>query len=119
MQYFISALTTTILLSVAIFPAVAQAQDTAPTASPNAALVSPPATTLRPFNLVYLAYQGYLKDQGIPSNGELINAIDSGTITAQDLIQAAVKANRLSEPMLGDRGYRHHLQVQLQALTAE
>jgi hypothetical protein len=119
MRYFISALTTTILLSVAVFPAVAQAQDAVPTASPTVALGSPTAIALRPFNLAYLAYQGYLKDQGIPSNGELINAVNSGNITAQDLIQAAVKANRLSEQTLSDRSYRHHLQVQLQALTAE
>jgi hypothetical protein len=77
------------------------------------------ANQLSPFNLAFLAYQGYLEDQGIPSDGDLRNAITSGTITAQDIMQAAVKANRLSEQTLGDQGYRNNLEVQLKGLTVE
>lgn len=54
--------------------------------------------------ITFLAYQGCLEDRGIPSDGDLRNAIASGTITAQDIMQAAVKANRLSDQTLGDRG---------------
>ncbi|MFN6474710.1 hypothetical protein [Nostoc sp. DedQUE07] len=94
MRRSISVLLTTLLLFAAILPAAAQTQ-TAPT-SFNPYMAKQPSTNqLNSFNLATLAYQGYLKDQGIPSNGALMSAIASGTIAAQDIIQAAVKANRL------------------------
>jgi hypothetical protein len=111
MRYSTSALITTLLISAAILTPVAHAQTAVPTERA--------VTQVTPFNLAFLAYQGYLKDQGIPSNGALLNAIDSGAITAQDMIQAAIKANRLPEEASNNGSYRHHLQVQLQGLTAE
>lgn len=121
MRRSISTLLTTLLLCAAILPAAAQAQTTkaAPTSLNPYAANQPSANQLMPFNLAYLAYQGYLKDQGIPSNGALIDAIASRTITAQDIIQAAVKANRLPEQTLSDQGYRHNLEDQLQGFTAD
>jgi hypothetical protein len=71
---------------------------------------------LSPFNLAYLAYQGYFKDQKIPSNGALISATASGQITAQNLIQAAVKGDRLPASKLQDQSYRHNLEDQLKSL---
>nr|WP_322714236.1 hypothetical protein [Nostoc sp. ChiSLP03a]MDZ8215464.1 hypothetical protein [Nostoc sp. ChiSLP03a] len=117
MQRSISVLLTTLLLSATILPA-AQAQSTPTSLNPYAAN-QPFGNQLKPFNLAYLAYQGYLKDQGIPSNGALMSAIASGTIAAQDIIQAAVKANRLPEQALSDRAYRHNLENQLQGFTAD
>ncbi len=74
---------------------------------------------VNPFDLAYLAYRGYLKDYGIPSNAALMNAITNGSITAQDLMQAAVKAHQLSEETLSDRGYRWALEDQLQGLIED
>ncbi|MBW4631000.1 MAG: hypothetical protein KME30_03570 [Iphinoe sp. HA4291-MV1] len=121
MRRSISGLLTTLLLSAAILPAAAQAQTTEaePTSLNPYVANQPSAKHLKPFNLAYLAYQGYLKDQGIPSNSALIGAIASGTITAQDIIQAAVKANRLPEQTLSDQGYRHNLEDQLQGFTGD
>ncbi|MBD2473269.1 hypothetical protein [Nostoc sp. FACHB-145] len=48
-----------------------------------------------------------------------MSAIASGTITAGDIIQAAVKANRLPEQTLSDRGYRHNLEDQLQGFIQD
>ena len=118
MRHSISTLLTTLLLSAAILPAAAQSK-TAPTSLNPYAANQPSANQLKPFNLAYLAYQGFLKDQGIPSNSALIDAIAFGRITAQDIIQAAVKANRLPEQTLSDRGYRHNLEDQLQGLTSD
>ena len=118
MRRSISGLLTTLLLFAAILPAAAQAQTALTSLNPYAAN-QPKANQIRPFNLADLAYQGYLKDQGIPSNGALMSAIASGTITAQDIIQAAVKANRLPEQTLNDQGYRHNFEDQLQAFTAD
>jgi hypothetical protein len=118
MRRSISVLLTTLLLSSVILPAAAQTQS-APTSFNPYAANQPSANQLRPFNLATLAYQGYLKDQGIPNNGALLSAIASRTITAQDIIQAAVKANRLPEQTLSDQGYRHNLEDQLQGFTAD
>lgn len=121
MQRSISTLLTTLLLSAAILPTAAQAQTTkSAQTSLNPYTASQPfANQPKPFNLAYLAYQGFLEDQGIPSNGALIEAIASGRITAQDIIQSAVKANRLPEQILSDRGYRQNLETQLQGFTAD
>ncbi|MBH8578166.1 hypothetical protein I8752_35520 [Nostocaceae cyanobacterium CENA369] len=118
MRRSISVLLTTVLVFAATLPAAAQSQ-TAPTSFNPYVAKQPSTNQLNPFNLATLAYQGYFKDQGILSNGALLDAIASGTIAAQDIIQAAVKANRLSEQTLSDRGYRHHLEEQLQGFTAD
>ena len=121
MRRSISTLLTTLLLSAAILPVAAQAQTTeVPQTSFNPYVANQSsANQLSPFNLAYLAYRGYFKDQGIPSNGALIYGISSGTITAQGIIQAAVKANRLPAQTLSDQGYRHNLEDQLQGFTAD
>ena len=118
MRRSISTMLTTLLLCAAILPAAAESQ-TAPISLNPYAANQHRANQIRPFNLAYLAYQGYLKDQGIPSNGVLIDAIASGSITAQDIIQAAVKTNRLPEQILNDQGYRHNLEDQLQGFTQD
>jgi short-subunit dehydrogenase len=115
MQFSISISIATLLLSVAILPAAAQAQTTVQLVNLSSQSANPPS----PFNLSYLAYRGYLKDWGIPEADALIQAIASGQITAQDIIQAAVKANRLSEQTLSDRGYRHSLEAQLKEWTTD
>jgi hypothetical protein len=119
MRRFVPTLITTLLLSVALLPTAVHAQTTVSTVSPNPSMASQLANQLSPFDLVSLAYQGYLKDQGIPEAGALISAIASGKITAQDMIQGAVKANRLPAPMLSNQSYRYHLEGQLRGLTED
>jgi hypothetical protein len=121
MQRSISRLLTTLLLFTAFLPTIAQAQTTsAESTSFNPYVTNQPrANHLGSFNLAYLAYRGYLKNQGIPSNAALASAVASGTITAQDIIQAAVKANRLPEQILSDKGYRRDLENQLQGFTGD
>ncbi len=121
MRRSISTLLTTLLFSAAILPAAVSAQTTgAAQTSLNPQVTNQlSATQVSPFNLAYLAYQGYLEDQGIPSNGALIDAIATGTVTAQDLMQAAVKANRLPEQTLTARGYRSALETELNDLKEE
>jgi hypothetical protein len=114
MNRSISTLLTTLLFSAVILPGTAYAQT-----SFNPQVASHAARQVSPFNLAYLAYQGYLKDQGIPSNGALINAIASGTVTAEDLMQSAVKANHLPEQTLTDRGYRSALKEALKGLAED
>lgn len=57
---------------------------------------------LNAFNLTTVAYQGRLSEDGIPGYGSLANGVNSGSITAEDVIQAAVDSGRLSEMALQD-----------------
>jgi hypothetical protein len=120
MRRSVSTLLTTLLLSTAIFPVAVQGQTSKPTpTSFNPYAANQPTNQLSPFNLAYLAYQGYLKAEGIPSSGALDDAIASGSITAEDLIQAAVNAKRLPEQALTDQAYRHSLENELQGLAED
>ncbi|MBW4660500.1 MAG: hypothetical protein KME15_17650 [Drouetiella hepatica Uher 2000/2452] len=72
-----------------------------------------------PFNLVFLAYQGFFESEGISMAANLINGYDAGQITAQDLVEAAIKMNRLSTETLSDRGYLSAVTRQLNALSED
>jgi hypothetical protein len=112
MRYFKSILLTSLLLAPIAVAIPTQAQVN-PSTSSKVSLTE----ELSPFNLAYLAYQGYLKEQEIPSGGALLNAIVSGQLTAQDLMQAAVKGDRLPESILQNQDYRHNLEDQLKSLV--
>lgn len=103
-----------LLLTAAIAPAV-KAQTTA--VNPTT-LNSTSTRQLKPFNLVNLAHRGYFKQQGIPSYLTLASAYRTGRIDAFDLVQAAVKANRLSPETLTDQGYLNSVEVQLRGLQS-
>lgn len=60
---------------------------------------------LTPFNLVHLAYQGYFKNQGIPSYSALVMAYEDGRVSAEDLVESAVKANQLPAQVIRDQEY--------------
>lgn len=62
-----------------------------------------PQTT--PFEIVNLAQNGYFKEQGIPGQNRLIAAYQSGQLSAEDLIKAAVEENRISEDAIKDTGF--------------
>jgi hypothetical protein len=72
--------------------------------------------TVTPYNLVFLAYQGFLKSEGIPSAMGLIRAYRQQEISAQDITQAAVKMNRLSVTALQDKGFLADVKTQLDNL---
>lgn len=60
---------------------------------------------LTPFNLVNLARNGYLMDHGIPRFNLLSSRYRQGSISARDLVQAAINDNRLSSEVLQDQRY--------------
>ena len=68
----------------------------APYAKKYASCVSPILLKSIQKDLVFLAYQGYLKEQGIPSNGAFVNSVRQGDISAKDLVQSAIQLGRLS-----------------------
>ncbi|MCC5604751.1 hypothetical protein [Nostoc favosum] len=71
---------------------------------------------LQPFNLVTFAYQGGLKQHGIPSGGELVFETLNRNIIAKDLVKAAVNADKLPSQVLNDQNYLSAVNLQLNAL---
>lgn len=71
---------------------------------------------LTPNDLANLAYQGYLRDQGISSYSQLIFDYESGRIQGKDIVQAAVNANRLPASLLNDQSYLSAVNLQLSGL---
>lgn len=100
-----------LLFSVATTPAV-KAEPTAINL-PMQQSTSKSTFGLTPFQLVSLAYSGYFRSQGIPGYSALISAYREGEINAKDLVQSAVKTNRLSAQVLTDQEYRWAVQNQL------
>ena len=71
---------------------------------------------LQPFNLVTFAYQGGLKQHGIPSGETLIFKTQNRNIIAKDLVKAAVNADKLPSQVLNDQNYLSAVTSQLNAL---
>ncbi len=105
-------------LSVLLLTATASAVRAQTAALNPTTLRSTSTTQIAPFNLVSFAHRGYFKEQGIPSYGALTVAYRSGRITAEDIVQAAIKANRLRPEALNDRGYLRTVEIQLSGLES-
>ncbi len=115
-----------IIASIALIPGVASAQ----TANPNNIMgqtntdlnsnalgeKSTNVSYLQPFNIAFLAYQGNLKEQGIPSGSALISEYQIGKLTAKDVVEAAIRANKLPAQVLNDSSYLNALESQLISL---
>ncbi|MEH2363577.1 hypothetical protein [Nostoc sp.] len=71
---------------------------------------------LQPFNLVSFAYQGGLKQHGIPSGETLVFETQNKKIFAKDLVKAAVNADKLPSQVLNDQNYLSAVNLQLNAL---
>lgn len=75
------------------------------------------ARQLSPFNLAYMAYQGWFTNEGVPSASQLIRDYKNGRISAVEVANAAVQTNRLSADTLNDDSYLASLETQLKALS--
>src|SRR5689334_19050259 len=120
MKRFMSAVLSTLVISVASSSAVRAQSETVDSSAFNPGVTSNPSNSqLTPFDLAFLAYRGYLQDEGIPSGQLLVTQIQVGNVSAEAVIQAAIKAHRLSEQMLTDQGYLHALEGQLNAFSED
>jgi hypothetical protein len=83
----------------------------------------PPSIAARmavtPFNLVFLAFQGFFRAEGIPSSTSLLSAYLNKQISASDLVKIAVSMNRLPENALTDKNYIGAVDFQLETLARE
>lgn len=70
------------------------------------------------FNLVSSAYRGDFEEQGINSYAVLVSNYESGELTAEDLIDAAIESGELSPQAMEDGSYIEAVDAQLQGLTS-
>ncbi|MBD3882289.1 hypothetical protein IFO70_11010 [Phormidium tenue FACHB-886] len=104
-----------LLLTVAITPVV-RADVTAVTTPIRSTIATPSVT---PFDLVSLAYQGFLHDEGIPRFATLSNDYTLGRVSAEDLVRGAIATNRLPASAIDDAGYVRAVDYQLQSLSRD
>jgi hypothetical protein len=65
-----------------------------------------------------MAYQGFFKDQGIPSGESLLVAYQTQSISAEDIVKGAVDSRRLPASALDDSNYIAAVKNQLNGLTS-
>ena len=68
------------------------------------------------FNLVSSAYRGDFEDQGINSYATLVSNYETGELTAEDLIKAAIESGDLSPEAMKDESYVQAVDFQLDSL---
>ncbi|MEH1886568.1 MULTISPECIES: hypothetical protein [unclassified Nostoc] len=112
-----------IFASITLVPGIAGAQVATNNSSETIAINSnnlPSNSTyvnyFQPFNLVTFAYQGGLKQHGIPSGETLVFETQNRNIMAKDLVKAAVNADKLPSQLLNDQNYLSAVNLQLNAL---
>ena len=78
-----------------------------------------PDAYVTPFNLAFLAYRGYFKEQGIPSYNVFCQQYRTGQIDAQDVMEVAYFTGRLAPSFLDDGGYENALRLQLRGICRD
>ena len=78
--------------TMAFLPMAVKAQSSETTAD----CVSEPEDYIAPGSLAMMAYRGAFKEEGIPSYNALANELRQGSITAEDIVQAAIQGCVLS-----------------------
>ncbi|MBD2157263.1 hypothetical protein [Leptolyngbya sp. FACHB-16] len=101
MKYLAIGLLSSILLSSAAMTTAAKAE----------------TVEVTPFQLLSLAQDGYLQDQGIPEGGRLIDEIEEGRVTSSQLIQAGIDDGRLMPNTINDRAYSEAVELQMRTLS--
>jgi hypothetical protein len=71
------------------------------------------STGITPFELVARAYQGAYTMQGVPGFGSFLTESSNHTITAKDIIKAAIELNQLAPETQADANYISAVDVQL------
>ncbi|MDJ0677556.1 MAG: hypothetical protein QNJ36_19605 [Calothrix sp. MO_167.B42] len=108
MKRFLIAGLGTLLLTTAATPAFAKEVATSSQQSRNQV-----TKNVKPFNLVFLGYQGHFQEQGIPSNGAFVNRVRYGEISAEDLVKSAIAQGKLSPDTIDNPSYLNAVNIQL------
>lgn len=111
MRQFIVGGLSVLLLSAATAPGVLAQQSGSTNSTTGAA--SAPNFQIEPFNLAWMAYQGYFQDQGIPKGRTLISAFESAQISARDIVKAAAQSGRMPSGFQPSNAYLGTMELTL------
>lgn len=111
---FVALLSITVV--TVLFPALVNSQSNSEINSSNC--IREPQPYLEPEKLAILAYQGYLKEQGIPGYIAFDTGFASGKITGEKIVKAAIAGCLLSDQS-DNEDYIQDVQQQLQLLFQE
>jgi hypothetical protein len=104
-----------LLLTTVILPMSITRAESTPTNATTAPIATAALPPLTPYDLVYAAYQGRLRAQGLRSYGAFSDGCNQGNLTANDVVQVAIKANLLPQSILQDQGYMNAVDAQMKA----
>jgi hypothetical protein len=113
MKSFILGSLSVLLLSAGTTPALATGGRVLNSPMANVTTVR---THLNASETVQLAYQGYLANEGVPGYLGLLSGYQSQRITAQDVVEAAVKSHRLPMGVEADQTFIKAVNVELRSL---
>lgn len=122
MNRFILSGLSMLMLSGIVVPSLATPSFAAPVLQAQITPEAMPANAealgmaVTPFNLVFLAYQGFFESEGIPKFDGLINGYQGGEIKPEDLVKVGISMRRLSPDTLNNRGYLRAVNRQLESL---
>lgn len=111
-RHFILSSLSVLLFSTATVSVVHAQTTSAP--APNASSTS---VELTPFDLVSLAYQGFLESEGVPKFNRLIFEYRVGRFEAEELVRAAIATRRVPADTINDRRYLTAVERQLDDLV--
>lgn len=87
--------------------------------SPSLAQSAPSSNSrLAPYDVIFLAYQGYFRDQGIRGYGAFVESCYQGQLSAKRIVEAAIKANRLPSDAINDSAYLQAIDANLLSLKS-
>lgn len=72
-----------------------------------------------PVQLVFLAFQGGLQEQGVPRAGALLRGVRLGRITSEQVVSAGIEAGRIPPSTLNDRAYLRTVESELEDLQRD
>lgn len=71
------------------------------------------AAETTPIDLVYLGYQGYFTEAGIPGQGAFLQAVYLGKIDAKTLVNGAIAQGKLPSETINDQSYLRKVKASL------
>lgn len=77
------------------------------------------AQQIGPVRLVSLAFQGGLREQGVPRAGALLRGIRFGRVTAEQVVRAGIEAGRIPPSALEDQAYLRAVESELDDLQED
>lgn len=85
---------------------------------PSFAEASASNSRISPYDVIFLAYQGYFREQGIRGYGAFVEGCYQGQIKAKQIVEAAIKANRLPPDTINDSAYIQAIDANLLSLKS-